>query len=143
MWRDGSTRTASRKAAQHPGVQSRKRGGRMLLGDHGRRAAPSWARRQPHADGHALGHCEETMRCGNGTHLLAALPILPLLVTQDCATALFGADALALLERLAEGTRTDLAVLVETVGSSENLGSEMVCSGAAERHTRIRRATGS
>ena len=64
------------------------------------------------------------MRCGNGTHLLAALPILPLLVTQDCATALFGADALALLERLAEGTRTDLAVLVETVGSSENLVSE-------------------
>lgn len=50
------------------------------------------------------------------THLLATLAVLPLLVAQDGRAALLSCDTLALLERMAEGPRGDLGVLVVPVG---------------------------
>ena len=96
-----------------------------------------------HTPTDAPGGCEET-RSGEGTtHLLATLPVLPLLVAQDRATTLFGGDAFALLERLAEGARTDLAVLVETVDVESMLATRGRSKSTQKHRTRIHRATGS
>ena len=56
-----------------------------------------------------------------GTHLLATLSVLPVLVTQGGEAPFLCLYTFALLEGLAESTSTDLAVLVEPIKSSINM----------------------